>query len=212
MRKPLDLSGKNFDRLTAIRSVGQDRRRNMLWLCQCKCGRWCVVAATSLTTGKKRSCGCLIDEARRKSTRKHGMTHTPIWGVWQGMLGRCRRKSGRDFENYVKRGVSVCEEWMAFENFYRWAIDAGYKSGLTIERIDVNKGYYPENCKWATWTEQARNRRNNSLVTINGETRPLIVWSEINGIPYHTVTSRIARGWSREDAVTRPIQIHKKSQ
>lgn len=211
MGKALDLTGKRSGRLTAIRIVGLDKRGLRLWECQCDCGQLCIVKAPYFNSGRKRSCGCLEREHNHYSNRTHGMTGTRIWTIWSGIKNRCAKTNGKDYHNYKERGITVCEEWQRFEPFYEWAMQNGYDDHLTIERIDGSKGYSPENCKWATWTEQARNRRNNTSVTINGETHLLIEWAEITGIPYGTINCRINRGWSKEDAVTRPVQIHKRS-
>ena len=124
------------------------------------------------------------------------------------MKKRCYSENEIGYENYGGRGITVCDEWKNnFEAFYNWAIENGYKDGLTLDRKDNDGQYCPENCKWSTVKEQANNRRSNHLLTLNGETHNLMEWSEITGIPYHTLKKRInGSKWSTEKALTTPVK------
>ena len=123
---------------------------------------------------------------------------------WHHMKERCHDIECKDYHNYGARGIKVCDEWLkSFENFYVWSIINGYKDTLTIDRIDVNDGYYPENCRWVGVHEQSRNRTDNVYITINGETKILSDWCKLNGINPNTASQRITQyGWDEVRAVT----------
>lgn len=134
---------------------------------------------------------------------KHGLSHTPIYEAWKGMKGRCNCPTDSAYKDYGARGIKVCREW---ENdpvaFYKWSIDNGWKKGLSIDRINNNKGYSPSNCRWTTKTVQNRNRRCVLSITYKGETHTLKEWSKITGINYQTLLSRInTLHWSIEETL-----------
>ena len=133
----------------------------------------------------------------------HGMSGTRIYRTWRDMLNRCNGLKKRDKENYHDRGITYCKEWARFENFYAWAMANGYRDDLTIDRIDVNGNYEPNNCRWATRVEQNNNSRQNHYITYKGETHTMKQWADILGINYKTLKSRIdCYHWSIEDAFT----------
>lgn len=122
------------------------------------------------------------------------------------MLSRCRNPKIRSYRDYGFRGIKVCEEWLEFENFYKWALSSGYQENLTIDRIDVNKDYSPENCRWATTKQQARNKRTSIFITYKGVTKVLKDWAIEYGINSCTLKGRLERGWSIEDALNKPVK------
>lgn len=125
------------------------------------------------------------------------------------MKGRCYTKTDRAYKDYGGRGITICDEWLGekgFENFYKWSMANGYTDDLSIDRIDNNKGYSPDNCRWADEKTQCRNRRTNHLITFNGETKSMAEWSEITRIPYSTICRRIKLGWKVEDILTREVK------
>lgn len=130
---------------------------------------------------------------------KHGKYNTRLHNIWDTMKQRCTNINRKDFENYGGRGIKVCDEWLDFNNFYNWAMNNGYEEGLTIERKDFDGNYEPINCEWVTLQQQARNKRQNHFVTINGETKTIAEWSEISGIPPKTLRYRIVNGWDEND-------------
>ena len=137
---------------------------------------------------------------------KHGMAYEPIYRVWITMRSRCNNPNHVDYSRYGGRGIKVCEEWSNFEAFYAWAVANGYKPGVkskgcTLDRIDVNGNYCPENCRWADAREQANNRRNNRLVDIDGQTKTLTQWAREYGLNAGTVQSRYKRGFRGKDLV-----------
>ena len=136
------------------------------------------------------------------------MKHTRIYEIWCGMKKRCYNENDRSYARYGGRGITVCEEWKNdFSAFYNWAMQNGYAENLTIDRIDNSKGYCPDNCRIATWSEQQNNSRNNHRITINGETHTLTEWCEKRDINPATVLSRIKKfGWSEEKAIMTPAR------
>lgn len=201
-----DLTGKRFGRLIVVSRAENGKGSRVRWLCRCDCGNKCVVYGYSLKSGNTRSCGCLRAETSKDKATTHGMSKTSLFHVWWAMMERCNNKNSNSYKNYGGRGISVCDEWLDSTTFFDWALSNGYEEGLTIERIDVNDGYKPSNCKWVTKKEQARNKTNSFIVEIGGESKCLAEWCEIYEINYFTVHQRIAKlGWSPIKALTTPI-------
>lgn len=132
----------------------------------------------------------------------HGMRKARIYTIWRSMLNRCLNKNIPNYHRYGGRGITVCERWMNFENFYA---DMGNDNGLSLDRIDNNGNYEPNNCKWSTPKEQARNTRQNRMIEYNGETKSLAEWAEIKGLSYGAVLARLRAGKSTHEALTKPI-------
>ena len=204
-----DLTGQRFGRLVAIESVGRDKQGYVIWRCHCDCGNEKNVSTKNLGKGTE-SCGCLARELTIRRLTKHGKCHSRIYETYRGMVDRCNSPNTHEYENYGGRGIKVCDEWMDFQNFYDWAMANGYnedaeRSQCTIDRMDVNGDYEPSNCRFVTMKTQQRNRRNNVLITYNGETHCLSEWAEIAGLRYGTFLKRIYAGWSMEDAMNKPL-------
>lgn len=197
----LDLTRERFGRWAVV-SLSKTNTHKTYWNCKCDCGTEKEVRADHLVNGCSLSCGCLSKE---KATT-HGKSKTRIYKIWLQMRRRCYDSNQKNYELYGGRGITVCDEWEHdFMTFYNWAMINGYKEDLTLDRIDVNGNYCPENCRWATKKVQANNRRNNHLITHNGETHTVAEWSEIANIPYVTLEHRINAGWNTHDALTTPI-------
>lgn len=207
MSKRLNLIGKTFGRLTVTEFVGVKNYKTY-WKCLCTCGNTTILAGSTLTSTHTISCGCRKKETEQENCFKvkHGKKGTRIYHTWRDMKDRCLNPNRNGFENYGGRGITVCEEWKnSFETFYEWAMSSGYRDNLTIERIDVNGNYCPENCTWATKQEQSMNKRNTVYITFNGETHNLKEWAEITGIPYPTLRSRWkSKKWTIERMLTQP--------
>ena len=191
-----DLTGQKFGLLTVIGLAETDTRKTY-WVCKCDCGNMKTVRSDSLLCGAIKSCGCIKrrqDEVNLTKNHRHRMSGTRIYQEWQGMKGRCYNKGNARYANWGGRGIEVCEQWRnSFENFYAWAMANGYQDDLTIDRIDNNGDYCPENCRWVSQKEQSRNRRSNINITIGNSTRTLIEWCEIFQVDYADVNARYHR-------------------
>lgn len=190
----IDITEKRFGRLVAKEPVGQDLGGNWLWKCACDCGNQSTVKYTSLSRGKTRSCGCLAKEISSHSAVTHGMSNTPTYRSWMCMKRRCTDSSNASYANYGGRGIKYSPHWAKFENFLA---DMGIRpKGTTIDRVDTDGDYTPENCRWADVLTQHRNTRANVMITYSGVTQTLAEWADQLGIRRNTLQKRIASGWS----------------
>lgn len=208
----MDLSGKRFGRLTVTDTFIKVKRKpsgyRTRWLCKCDCGKELYIEQDHLTQGKTQSCGCYRREVTAKGHSTHHKADTRLYNIWLSMKGRCFRESDKAYKWYGARGISVCNEWLSYEVFYKWAMATGYdenapRGQYTIERIDVNGNYEPNNCKWIAQKDQARNTRKTLKFIINDEEKSLREWCEIYGAPYERVIQRIKAGWNVIDALTK---------
>lgn len=197
--KAPDIAGLRFGRLTVVARVGSDNNGNSRWLCSCDCGEQRNVLAQSLRNGATRSCGCLNRELVAKRETQHGQTGTSTYRTWDAMLQRCTNPKHRKWPDYGGRGIQVCESWKKYEDFFS---DMGARpDGMTIDRIDNDGDYTPENCRWATPTEQMNNRRNNRVFVINGERLTLSQACRKFQINKSTARNRLSRGMDIEAAM-----------
>ena len=154
-----DYAGKRFGRLTVISYAGSNKFKAATWSCVCDCGNKTIVAGCSLANKDTQSCGCLLKEARKRVKNvTHGLIDHPMYESWHGMKQRCFNVNNKDYKHYGARGITICERWLLFKNFYDDMI-ISWQKGLSIDRINVNGNYKPSNCRWATAKEQARNKR-----------------------------------------------------
>lgn len=202
----IDLTKQQFERLTVLYFVGQDKWWTSRWLCRCNCGNHVVVVGQCLRRGDSKSCGCLKGERGRAALVTHGLGKPSEYAIWQSAKARCFDASSHNYPRYGGRGITMCDRWRnSFANFLS---DMGPRPSKhhSIERLDNNQGYTPDNCCWATTSQQARNRRSNRMLTYQGVTQPAVVWAEQNGIPHKTLLNRIYRGWTVEKAIEVPLR------
>lgn len=171
--------------------------------CICACGNERSVLLGNLTQGKSISCGC----HRRKLNTKHGLSNTRLYHIWENIIQRCTNPNNSNYPNYGGRGVSVCSDWNDFDSFMKWALLNGYEENLTIDRVDVNIGYCPDNCRWATRYEQDNNKRNNHRIVVDGVSKTIKEWCDAYGVPETRVRSRIDLGWDAKRALTEPSHV-----
>ncbi len=201
MARLINMMGKKSGRLTVL-SRESSKRNNAMWLCQCDCGNKKIVSGHDLRSGHTRSCGCLSRERTSKINRTHGMSCLKAYGVWHDMIARCLNKKNKSYHNYGGRGIAVCDRWLRFENFYK---DMGNPpEGLTLERVDNSKGYFPKNCNWVTQKEQTNNSRKNIVITYEGQKRTMTQWAEALGMKTATLSYRI-KHWPIKKAFIQPI-------
>lgn len=163
MAKMKNLRGQRFGRLVAREPVAKNNRGAVLWLCDCDCGLDAVIPSDCLIRGASKSCGCLNHEVQLSGENRttHGQCGTRLYRIWKKMKSRCHNPNDPDYQKYYgSRGITVCLEWRDnFQAFYDWAMSHGYQDDLSIDRIDNDKGYSPDNCRWATAKEQRHNQR-----------------------------------------------------
>lgn len=203
MGAEINMVGKTFGKLTVIRKAFTDKRGEIKWLCNCECGNETVVLGSNLRTGNTVSCGCVVAENKiifGQMNRRHGQSKDRIFRIWTGIRKRCNNPNTRSYSRYGGRGIKICERWNIFENFYE-DMKTGYSDDLTIDRINVNGNYEPSNCRWATWTGQARNKTNNRLISIDGTIKTSTEWGEISGTNPATINYRVKKGWGTREAV-----------
>lgn len=203
--KRLDLAGEKFGRLTVI-EFAYVKNGDTYWKCLCDCGNECIVRGYSLNTSRTKSCGCLITD----SHTVHGKTNTRLYRIWSHIKDRCCNPNDKRYKDYGGRGILICDEWKNdFMAFYNWALGSGYTEELTIDRIDNDKGYFSENCRWVDMKIQCRNTRRNVFVEYQGEKICLSEAAEKSGIDVKILEHRYHRG-DKADRLFRPIEEIKK--
>lgn len=176
---------------------GADRHRR--YHVRCVCGREYVVSGHNLKNGQQ-SCGCTTAELLSATARKHGLYGHALHRIWTGMRTRCNNPRARDYARYGGRGITICERWNDFAAFVQ-DMDNRPSPKHVLDRIDNDGPYAPENCRWVTLTESARNRRDTLRLTVGGVTRSLAEWSELTGLPQHLIRHRLKRGWKHEECL-----------
>jgi hypothetical protein len=199
-----DITGHKFGRLTAVNFV-KKYKKHLYWLFRCDCGQDIIIEKGHAASGHSKSCGCLNNEARAISNRKHGMCYTPEYKAWSSLIFRTTSSNFKESDRYIGRGITVCDSWRnSFEQFYK---DMGTRPSLkhSVDRINNDGNYEPSNCRWATRTEQNNNICTNIHITVNEETKTPRQWSDITGIGYTVIRDRVKLGWSPERIITEPV-------
>lgn len=203
----IDITGEKYGRLTVIKYVYTKKKR-AYWLCRCDCGNETILSTTVLKSGNTKSCGCFQKEQLRKNIRKviegniryKTETEKTLNLKYRSIKRRCYNPECEAYKNYGYRGIKMCDEWLAdFKNFYNWAVNNGYKKGLTIDRIDVNGNYEPNNCRWISNLKQQNNKRNNRYLIYNGKKMTCSEWARELNIPIGTISYRVSKGYKTED-------------
>ncbi len=210
-----DLTGQRFGRLIALEYISEEGRdwKTPKWKCQCDCGNIVYVRPYSLISGNSKSCGC---SRKGKSYPKmyegeYTDSHRPrLYWTWLNMIRRCENPKSPDYYRYGGRGVSVCEEWHDLSTFLEWAYSHGWEEGLTLDRIDNEDMYCPENCRFADRITQANNKRTNRIIEYQGKTMSMTQWSRETGISPRAIYARLKSGWSIEDTLTKPLNQSKR--
>lgn len=186
-----DLTDRQFSYLTVLfrsKDTGNGKKPTVKWVCQCKCGSLVTVSSSSLLTGTTKSCGC--------KKKKHGYSNKErLYQTWKNMRRRCFDPTNKRWEHYGGRGITICQEWNDYAVFRTWAMANGYADDLTIDRIDVNGNYCPENCRWVDAKTQANNVSRNHMVEFNGEQMTMAELADHLGLSYSALQHRIERGW-----------------
>lgn len=211
-----NLIGLTFSRLTVVARAEStkygDGRIRTNWLCQCLCGKTITARADQLKSKNTKSCGCLHSEWAKsgRARRTHGYASVTNasneHGIWCSMKARCRNKKSPAYKNYGGRGITVCDRWLNSFQFFIDDMGSRPSKNHSIERLDNDAGYSPENCVWTTWTEQCANRRPNIPITDNGRTMLISHWAKELKINSQTLERRYHAGWSHHDIVNKPVQ------
>lgn len=180
-----NLAGAKFGYLTALERVGTNKHGSVLWKCRCDCGNTKIYPSGKLVDGRATNCGCMTVEIRRKKASKHGITaggKPRTFVIWNGMKLRCLNPKATSYPNYGARGITICDEWMSFENFHNWAINNGYGDDKEIDRIDNDGNYCPENCRWVDRKFNRLHQRRIRNIEISGEILSINAWCKKVGI------------------------------
>ena len=216
-----DIIGKTFGKLHVLNLEykkqtyvnGKKDGFKKYYACICACGCKTIVERSKLINGHTKSCGCLKKVSASKLNYVHGMEKTRLYHIWQGIKRRCLNPNDAGYKQlYGSKGITICEEWKNSPTaFINWALKNGYNDKLTIDRIDNSKGYSPDNCRWVTTKQQARNTTRNHLITYKGKTHCIAEWAEILGFSYGTLLQRIVKHkWTLKRAFTQPPRKRRK--
>lgn len=196
MAKIEDLTGQKYGRLTVLGYDHSDARWHSYWLCECSCPDHTrvVVNRSYLINGMTTSCGCVRRERSKARATTHGCSKDELYATWYNMIQRCENELNDRYHDYGGRGINVCDEWHDPNVFINWAKSNGHSSGLSIDRIDNNRGYHPDNCRWVDRVTQGENKRNNHYIEYHGERRTIAQWARLFGVRYKNLYQHISRG------------------
>lgn len=181
--------GEKYGRLEAIEFAGRNKRKQAYWMFECECGTVKKMLADNVKRGVAKSCGCLAREKAGKHSITHSMSRSRPYRIWSLMKDRCTNENYKAKKHYKDRGISFCERWHKFDNFWE-DMKETYENHLTLDRIDNNAGYYKENCRWATREQQNNNKRNTIFIEYNGKTQTVSAWAKELGIKQSVIRQR----------------------
>ena len=206
-----DMIGMKINMWTVLEYVGKNKSGGYMWRCKCECGNERIVDGRSLRCGASKCCGCTRGK-NNIGNFKHGGRKERLYSVWQSMKSRCLNRNDTFYYRYGGRGIRVCDDWLDYEKFRTWALSSGYDPNseyrkCTLDRIENDGSYCPENCRWVAQKIQNNNRSSNHIVTNgDGVSKTLSEWSRIVGIKKDTLRRRICdRGWDVDRALTEPV-------
>ena len=201
-----DITNQRFGKFIALKYKYCKKGEGAMWECICDCGKTAIVSGHNLRLGRIKSCGCLKHETAPHTI--HNLSNTKIYNAYCAMIQRCYNENNKNYKDYGGRGIKICDEWLQdFMNFYNWAINNGK---LTIDRVDNNRGYEPNNCRWVTMKVQSMNRRNNLKFKYKGKERTVKELANIAGITEKQFRHRLERGWSIFRIINTPINASKR--
>ena len=197
----IDLSGRDVGYIRVDKYCGRDIHHNMYYYCTCNyCGFPTIMTADSLNSKTTKTCGCF--------KYHHNKVYTRLYNIYRGMIERCYYPSCNHYYEYGGRGIKICDEWLnkenGFKRFYKWSVENGYQDNLSIDRINNDRNYYPENCRWADVKVQSNNRSTCVYIKYKNYIFNVEQWSEIIGIPRSTILNRLNRGWNVDDSLRTP--------
>lgn len=203
-----DRVGERIGRLMIVEELPR-RGKHIMWLCRCDCGNRITAYSSNLKRDESHttSCGCVW----RESVTSHGEAHSRLWQVWKSMKSRCLNSNNPKYADYGGRGIKVCKIWLDPAVFITWGKANGYRPGLTLDRENNNGNYTPRNCRWATRSQQQRNRRVNRILTFKGRSMPMVAWLDEPGVrglglDLNVLRSRLRYGWTVKQALTLPVR------
>lgn len=201
-------AGEKFGRWQVLKEVSpHPTSGNRMIYCQCQCGSLATVRLADMVTGRSKSCGCISIER----TTTHGLSSKRLYVIWKGMLARCYKPTNDSYSRYGARGISVCEEWKDVAIFVTWAESNGYKDHLSIDRINSDGNYYPDNCRWVTIKKQQNNKSSNRILEHDGKKLNIAQWGELLSLNRRTISNRLRMGWGVSRALTTPVNTRRKS-
>lgn len=202
----IDYTEKKYGYLTALEFIKRENKKTY-WKCKCDCGKEIIIPITYLTSGDTKSCGCYRKKVAKNNAKTiHNMSKSRLYRIWIEIKRRCYNIDRENYKYYGGRGIIVCDEWKKdFMSFYNWAIKNGYKDNLTIDRINNDGNYEPNNCRWATIKEQNNNMRTNHYIYYENKKYTMSQFAEKYNIPYYIVKNRIRHNWSIDKILNTPI-------
>lgn len=204
-KKRIAMIGKKFNSLSVVSVSHQDKKKEYYYNCLCDCGRKSVVSGSKLRKGKTKSCGhCYAETNRINAVTKHGYSQHELYPIWHNMMARCYDVRNKRYDRYGGRGIEVCKRWHNVGNFISDMFPRP-AYGLTLDRKDNEGNYSPENCRWATWKQQANNTSGNRVITFNGKSQTLTEWADEYGMPEFRLRQRLDKlNWSFSKAIRTP--------
>ena len=199
-----DLKNQRFGRLFVNKFVGISPNRHTIWEVQCDCGTIKTILGYKLVYGHTKSCGCYRKDFPKLTKTLWTKEEKCLRSIWRAMKHRCLNPNNKHYKDYGGRGIIVCERWLDFNNFLVDVFPRPPK--FSLERINNNENYCPENVRWASMKDQQNNRRNNRKITLKEITKTLTEWSRETGLSIHVIFYRLKRGWSIERTLTEPLK------